>query len=361
LCASIAFFVTNVALADEWHHSISVPTSFIYDSNLSMSSTDKADVTRGIITPTYNFTGTFGVDEFKAGLHLNVERSSDQRVSADRETPDIQLGWRHQTETGELGLTSKYIEESSQLSQLQETGLRVSDSTRTTWSLGGNWSAAISERSTLSANAAYVNVSHDAGSLTNYENYSTGVNWSYAWSETIQPFLQLSASYYRPELDTVASSDFYTVQGGVKVKLDEQWDWSIQAGQGRIVSETSDNDWLASATVHYAGTRSDLSLNTGRSVSTSGEGGFVRSDNIKGAWSYAYSELSRVGLTTSWQENQGVQPNTMYEVGAWIGYDISPFWNARLTYLRKLREQDGQDDATANVATVMLVYTHPDF
>jgi hypothetical protein len=227
--------------------------------------------------------------------------------------------------------------------------------------LGGNSRSAISALSTLTTNAEYKNVSYDAGNLTNYENLSAGVTWSYAWSERIEPFVQVTVSHYEPDRITVPSSDYYTLQGGVKLKLAENWDWSVQGGMGRVVSRESDNGWLASSTLRYVASLYDLKLDVGRSVSPSGEGGFVQSDRIVGSWSYSYDALSRLGLSASWQENQGLQPNTMQQFNAWASHELSPFWNARLYYLHRLRSQDGRPDASGDVLGVTLVYSHPDF
>ena len=205
-------FGSAPVLAGEWNQSVSLPTTLEYDSNLPLSSTNNQGVSRLIVVPVYSLVGTYGIDEFKVGLGLSVERSSDQRVSIDREDPNLLLGWRRLTETGEFGLTTKYDQVSSREAELQETGGTAADSTRKTWTLGTRWSAAVTELSTLTAYADYKTVSYDAGSQTNFSNIAAGINWSYAWSERIEPFLGFSVSHYEPEKTTAAAaaSDYYT-------------------------------------------------------------------------------------------------------------------------------------------------------
>lgn len=349
------------ALAGGWQQSISLPATLEYDTNPTLSTTDKTELWRARIAPAYSLTGTFGVDEFKAGLGLMVERPSNRAVSAARQDPNLALGWRRQTETGEFGLTAKYDKASTQSTELQETGRVVRDGTRTTKSLLGNWRSSISERSSLAADAQHTAVAYDSGTLNSYRNLSAGLTYSHALSARAEPFLRLSASRYEPDSALVSSSNLYTVMGGVKYLSSENLEWTAQAGAARVSGSASDTGWLGSFVMRYAAARSDYLLDIGRSVAPSGEGGFVQSDQARGTWTYSIDALTRAGLEASVRKTKGTTPNTMNLVGAWVSRDLSHFWSSRLYYQHKQRQQTGQSDASANVLGVTLVYTHPDF
>ena len=350
-------------LAGEWDQTVSLPTTLEYDSNLPLSATKKQGVSRLIIVPAYSLVGTYGIDEFKAGLGLHVERSSDQRVSMNRKDPNLLLGWRRLTETGEFGLTTTYDEVSSRAAELQNTGGITTDSTQKTAALRGLWRSAVTESSTLTADADYKTVSYDTGSQTNFNNLSAGISWNYAWSERIEPFLRFSVSHYEPDKATLTApaSDYYTATAGVKVQASEYLEWTAQGGPGRVVASVTDTGWQGSLAMQYRGDRYDITLNMGRSVTVSGDGGFVASDQVTGAFSYAIDERSRAGFAASWQDNKGQNPNTMQQLGAWASHELSPFWYARLNYQHKLRSQNGQPDASGDVLGVTLVYSPPSF
>ena len=350
-------------LAGEWNQSVSLPTSLDYDSNLPLSATSKQGVSRLILVPAYNLVGTYGIDEIKAGLGLKVERSSDQRISIDRQDPNLLFGWWRQTETGGFGLTTKYDQVSSREAELEETGGTAADSTRKTWTLGTRWSAAVTELSTFTAYADYKTVSYDAGSQTNFSNIGAGINWRYAWSERIDPFLSFSVSHYEPEKKTaaVAASDYYTASVGVKVKASERLEWTAQGGPGRISAQTSGTGWQGSAALQYRGDRYDAGLNMGRSANPSGDGGFVVSNRIAGTFGFAIDDRSSAGINASWQNSKGESSSTTLQLGASASRQLSPFWQARLSYLHKLRREDGQSDASGDVLGVTLVYSSPDF
>jgi hypothetical protein len=360
LCSLYFFPGAGPAVAEDFQQALALSSSIEHDSNLRMSAA-KQSVTRTILKPAYTLTNMLGADQFDARLGLGIERSSDRRVSNNREDPNLMLGWQRPLATGELGLTARYEEASAQQTQLQETGLVTTDDTRTSWSLGGRWQTALTERATLATNLDYQNVSYDGGTLTNYENHSASLNLGYAWSETVEPFLLAAASHYKPSRATVATSDSYSLQGGAKVKLADNWEWQFQAGRNRVDARTSDNSWLGNTNLGYTGRRHDLALSAGRSVNSSGEGGFVQSDQLRGTWGYAYDELTRLRLEATWQKSRGLQPNTMRQLGASANRDLSPFWRANLYYSHKQRDESGQPTITGNVVGVTLVYSHPDF
>ncbi len=350
-------------LAGEWHQYVTLPASLEYDSNPSLSTTNKQSVSRLIVVPFYSLVGTYGIDEFKAGLGLKVERSTDQRASIDREDPNLLFGWWRQTETGGFGLTTKYDQVSSREAELQETGATAADSTRKTWSLGGQWRAAVTELSTLTAYTDYKTVTYDAGTQTNFNNLVAGISWNYTWSERIAPFLSFSANHYDPEKSTAtaATSTYYTVSGGVTVKATERLEWTAQGGPGRISASTSGNGYQGSFAMQYRGARYDAALNISRSANVSGDGGFVVSNRVASSFGYPIDERSGLGFSASWQDNQSDTPNTLHQLGAWASHELSPFWNARLYYQHKLRRQDRQSDASADVLGVSLVYSSPSF
>lgn len=363
LLAAGCTFGSAPVQAGDWQQSVSLPATLEHDSNLPLSATKKRDVSRLTIVPAYGLVGNYGIDELKAGLSLGVERSSDQSVSMNREDPSLQLGWRHLTETGDFSLTAKYDQVSSRHAELEETGLATADSSRKTWFLGGTWRSAITELSTLTTDAGYKTVRYDAGTQTNFNNISAGIGWNYTWSERIEPFLRVSVSHYDPDKATVtaATSDYYAATAGVKVKASEHLEWTAQGGRDRIVARTTNTGWQGSLAMQYRGDRYDAALNVGRSVTTSGDGGFVATNRVAGTFSYAVDERSDLGLSASWQDNKGNTPNTMQQLGAWASRELSPFWHARLYYQHKLRSEDHQPDAVGDALGVTVVYSPPGF
>lgn len=344
-----------------WQQSISLPITLEYDTNPTLAATGGTASWRARVAPAYSLTGTHGVDELKASFGMMVERPSNKAVLAERQDPNLSLGWRRQTETGEFGLAAKYDRASTQLTALEETGLVVRDGTRTTKSLVGDWRAALGERSSLAADVQYRSVTHDRGTLIDYGNLTAGITYSHAWSARAEPFLRMTASRHEPDSVLFSASNHYTVMGGVKYKASEVLEWTAQAGASRVYGRASDTGWLGSVAMRYLGARAEYTLDIGRTIAATGEGGFVENDQIKGGWAYAVDALTRAGLDASARKSRGLTPNTMRQTGAWISRELSPLWSSRLYYQHKKRRQAGFSETSANVLGVTLVYTHPQF
>lgn len=348
------------SVADVWHHAVTAPFTAEYDSNPTMTTASEEGVWRARFSPGYTLTGTFGVDEFKAGLTLNLERPSDESLSKSRQDPAVLLGWQRQTETGEFGIAAKYHEVSTRVSELDDSGLLAADGSRITKSVAGKWRSALSGRSSLSVDTEYKNVSYEGGAYTDYANLAGGVTYGYALSERAEPFVRASVSHYEPDGSLRSSSDHYSALAGLKWKATERLDWTVQGGAGRTVGNGDDVGWQGGFGLHYVTPRADFTLDLGRSVSPSGEGGFAESDQLKGSWGYAIDERTRSGIDVSWRDYKGATPSTSRQFGAWLSREVTPFWNARLSYRYKQRQQDGLPDASANLLGLSLVYSHPD-
>ena len=358
--AILALSWSDMTYAATWQSAIAVPSTVEYDSNPLLLTSDEKGVTRTIIAPDYSLVGTAGRDEFQFGLGVNIVRSSDTSIVSDREDPRLRLGWQRETETGAFGLTARYEENSTLSTVVQETGVVASDGTQKMYVVGGNWSTALSERSTLVNETDYTHVTYDVDSLTDYDELATRFSWNYAWSEQVELFTRLGVRRYEPaEGAAVASSNSYTPTVGLNVQFSERLRGTAYAGLNQVSGTGSGPKGQGGLLLQYAGERIDTSIDASRSTLASGDGGFVEVDALRGTWSYAVDETRRTGFDASWQDAKGRTPNTLQNYSAWFSQELSPFWIARLSYTYKQRQQDGLPDATANVVGLTLTYSYP--
>ncbi|MHC8339824.1 hypothetical protein [Pseudomonas sp. HLT2-19-2] len=349
-----------MAYAATWKSAIAVPSTVEYDSNPTLLTNGEKGVTRTIIAPDYSLVGTSGQDEFQFGLGVNVVRSSDTSIVSDREDPRLKLGWQRETETGAFGLTARYEESSTLSSTVQETGVVAPDGTQKRTSLAGNWRTALSERSTLLNEIEYSHVTYDIDSLTNYDELSNRLSYTYAWSERVELFTRFGARRYEPDEGSgVASSNSYTPDIGMNYQISERLRGSVYVGANQVSGTDSGPSGQGGFTLYYTGDRVDTSIDAGRTTLASGDGGFVEVDSLRGTWSYSIDETRRTGFDASWQDAKGQTANTLRNYSAWFSQELSPFWIARLSYTYKQRQQDGLPDASANVVGLTVTYSYP--
>ncbi|CAI8972665.1 DUF3570 domain-containing protein [Pseudomonas sp. IT-P253] len=352
---------SGVANAATWQSAIVLPSTVEYDSNPVLATSNAKGVTRTIIAPDYTLVGTSDRDQWTFGLGVKVVHSSDTSIVSDRQDPDLKIGWQRETESGGFGLNAQYVESSTLSTEVQGTGVIAPDGTQKLSLFGGNWSTALSDRTTLVDEADYTHVTYDVSTLTNYDQLSNLLSLNYTWSERVELFTRFGAMRYEPQQGSgVASSNSYTPTVGMNFDISDRLKGSVYGGVNQVSgssSPTGQGGFLLS----YIGERIETSIGASRGTFASGDGGFVESDNVNGLWSYALDDTSRTGFVTSWQKTTGLTPNTLRTAGAWFSHEISPFWEARLSYMYKERQQDNLPDATANVVGLTLTYSHPDF
>jgi hypothetical protein len=349
--------------AASWQAAVALPMTVEHDTNPRLDAdADAEGVTRTILAPDYNLVGTFGRDELQLGIGINLERSSNQSISLNREDPTLRLGWQRERERGGFGLAAKYDESSTLFSSLEETGVVASDGTRKQHALSGNWSESVSQRSTLASDVQYSSINYDNQELTSYDDFSASFSWTYAASERIEPFSRFALSRYIPDAAAEASaSTSYSPTAGVRLILSEQLEGTLRAGVNQISGGQSSASWQGGFELLYTGERFAASLDAGRSTVASGEGGFAEVNQLRGTWRYAVDETTSAGVDALWQDNKGQTPNTMRQLAAWASRELSPFWLTRLSIAYKQRQQDGRPDASGNILGLTLTYSHPDF
>lgn len=334
------------------------------DTNPTMTTGDATSIWRRRVAPMYGLTGNFGADVLRASLGGTIERSTNSAVSMNRNDPTMSAGWQHETEIGGYGLSLSRVSASSRSTELTESGVVVADSTRTTTTVAGNWTAATSERGQLAANLQLSKVGYDISTLPNYRNDVANLTYSYAWNEQLEPFLRLDLSRYAPEqAGSLGTQDmrYRTLQAGVRYKVTEHFDVSAQAGTARMSSGATSGNQIWNLTARYAGERSALSVATGRNITTSGMFGVLKQNQTTANWSYAVDESTTGGLDYSRNRSQQTGLDSSYrQATVWVSRQFSPFWSARLSAARRERLLDQSPTASGSLYGITLVFTHPD-
>ncbi|AVD83333.1 hypothetical protein C4Q28_14725 [Pseudomonas sp. SWI6] len=344
-----------------WHSSVAVPTTVEYDSNPLLLTSDEKAVTRTIIAPDFGLVGTLGRDEFSFGLGVQVLRSSDTAIIKDREDPNVSLGWQRETERGRFGLRANYNESSTLSALVQDTGVVTTDGTQKLSTVTANWSDAITERSTLANETTYSHARYDITTLTGYDELANVLTWTYNWSERTDLYTSFIARRYEPQDDTTAfASNSYTPTVGLKYQFSERFTGDVHVGVNQVSGSEGGRRGEGGVSLRYIGERADAIFSAERSTIASASGGFAELDAVRGSWSYALTELTRVGLDASWQDAKGTTPNTLQSYSAWASRELSPFWDLRLSLMYKERQQDNLPDATGTIIGMTLTYRLPD-
>jgi hypothetical protein len=324
-----------------------------------MTPTHSGGIKRAFFEPSYTLTGNDGANELKAGLGLQIARSSNKVLSPDRDSPSASLDWLRSSEDGAFGISTKYAEMATRdAGGAEATGSVPVASTRTTETLSGNWNKELSERNAITADGSYEKDSYKGGTFVNYATRSGGLKFSHVLDDSITSFIRTSGNRYVPA-GGGPSSSLVDLTLGLNGKT-EYLEWSIQAGKSRIGGGGADAQ--GSFEVQYTGERSHLVLNAGRSSSPSGVGGFVKVDQTKGSWNYALSEYSNMGIDLDLRNNRSLSTNNISSsTGVWLDSNLASRWKLRANYLHRIIKGGGVVGASSNTLGLSLTYSYSDF
>ena len=177
----------------------SVPMGVEYDTNPRMSSTDKQSILRYIATPRYSIATVADQNRWYSDVSLRLERSSDKKLSIDREDPNVVVGWERDGERDRFSLIGRYNKASTRFTEFDETGLVVNDASSTTRSVAANWSRSLTERLNFSLGGQYLTTAYSGGNFTDYSTKLLNSTLTYDLNERVRPFIQVSLTDFNPD------------------------------------------------------------------------------------------------------------------------------------------------------------------
>jgi len=363
ICMTVVFTAVapTYAFALNLEQSATLPFGIEYETNPQLVSNNRQSVKRTIFTPSYSLMATQNNDQFFANLKLNIERSSNQTASANREDPNFSTGWTHDYETGQFGIIANFSEQSTRTSEFDDNGLVTNNNnTRKTKSLGGNWSTELSDRYSLSVNLNATDVEFDGVSagLNDYKNKSLSSQVNYSINEKVNSFARLSLSRFEPV--NTSSTNFRSLDIGANWTLSENFTVSASGGVNETGGSNGASGWQADVSSVYTTERTSTTAGLSRSRSPSGEGIIRESNQLKAGWSYLLSEKANIGVNFNYRENLGVDSNDTMRISADYTRALAPEWDFKVSASHRNRD-DNISDVSSNTLSATIIYKLPDF
>ncbi len=356
----ILFLLPVDAAAVTFKQSLNLPLALEYETNPRLSSSNKEPARRTTLIPAYTLMATQGNDQFEVKLGLNIERSSNQSASADREDPNVSVDWSHTYETGQFGVTANFSKRSTRFSEFNDTGTVTNNNTRQTRALGGNWTTALSDRYSLSFNADLTKVTFDSltGGLNDYDNKSINTQLTYSLNEQVDLFSRVSLSRFEPVSNS--ATNFRSVDVGGAWSLSDNFSIDASVGINETGGSNGESGWQASFDSTYSLERSNLTAGLSRSRAPSGSGVIRESNQLSAGWTYNLSEKENVAVNISYRENLGINKNDTMLFSADYTRALAPEWDVKLSARYRNRD-DTINSVSSNIFTATIIYKLPDF
>lgn len=339
-------------------HQASASVGTTYDDNPTMSSNNQQSIMRYSFNPKYKVTAVNDLDSWYAGTSLNIQRSSDKKISIDREDPSFNFGWQRALEKGGFGLTGSYSKASTRVTEIDETGRVLKDGNSITKSIAANWSHLLTEKLGTSLGVQYLRKNFSVGNFTGYTSKSLNSGLSYQLTEKISPFAQVSWTDYESEglTSTNRKSQNYSV--GANFISSPRFNYVLSTGVSHV--ENTGNGRIYSANATYLGDRYTLKAGLGRSVSPSSLGGFQESDNLSVGYGYELSEISNFGADLSWRRNNSLNDSESRSASGFYSRDLSEYWQMRLSAKHRTLKTSS-NSAQGNSVGITFTYNIPEF
>lgn len=354
--------------ADVILQGMSVPMTLEYNSNFALSSSNPQSAYRSIVNPKYQVSSGDGVNEIGADLAFYIARSSNQKVSVNREDPSLSMHWQTESPLGVLNLNASYVKTSTRIAELTNSGTVQADGSTHTKKLAASYNRLLSDKFNLALNGSYTKVDYSGGSLSAYKLPAISTQLNYSYSELIQPFVQFSASDYQSDSqinnqvsNQSANSRFMSIVGGAKWQLSDRLNVNFNFGFNQVHATTNNAGTQGELGVTYLYPLAILTANASRKVSASGLGGFVETDQLDAGVTHELTSRSNLGYNLTMRKAHGINQSTLNQVNVTYRYELTPSWNTSIYAGVKSFENANSEHANARILGITLNYADFNF
>jgi predicted porin len=352
-----------------------------YDTNPLLRE-DKQSIWRYTITPRYSVAAVEDKNKWYANAALGLQRSSDKSVLQDREDPNVDIGWQRENEKGFFSLVAHYDKRSSRFSEFNRNGFVDIDGNAVTKSIAASWAHAITERLNFLLDTQYNKTTYDSSQFSDSITKSINSSLTYQFNERVSPFVQVGYTDFKSDgvitgsgllirnANNNDSSKSKNISVGAIIYLSPKWTFTPSVGVNKVDSANQNADAaLGSASgsgrignfsLAYAAERANFKAVLSRSVSPSGVGDFVESDQFNMAYDYLLTEKSRVGAGYNINKNKSDFDSESTYISAWYSKELTEMWQMRLS-IESRKQKSSDQNVDGNVIGLTFTYSTPEF
>jgi len=157
---------------------------------------------------------------------------------------------------------------------------------------------------------------------------------------------------------------------GATILLSPQWTLISSVGINKVDSSNQNTNTvlgnasgsgkIASFALAREGERSSFKSVLSRSVSASGVGGFVESDQFNTSYNYLLTERSNVGAGYNINKNKSNFASESTQLSAFYTKELTEMWQMRFSVERRNQKNFNQD-VSGNIVGLTFTYSTPEF
>lgn len=379
----------GVGTAAEWSAAPTLSMKGVYNSNLVINDGDN-EVFGHWITPAVKFKGA------TEALDVEAETKADfvhYYGDIDREFTNLHFPLKasYRSDRHTLGFQGGFHRDNTLRSELEETGLVLGFTQRSTWTAVPTWRVGLTERTSWESSYQFTDAQYQDGQRFGLVGYQVhGVTSGPTYHLTELDGVHVTGEYSLVRIPTVGlESTYYGAQGGWTHDFGHQVTGSISGG-GRLVSSTQDlpaipgvlgillgrstgrSDttqeivWVYRGSLRKHFERTMVQIDGSREINPSGFGRLLQTDRVGGLLSHSVTEKLSVsvngalyfvsGLTTT--EGSRPLPSTrFFSASPSLSWKFAEWWALDVSYTYGERAVESLDQQNAFHSTfIMLTY-----
>jgi len=345
--------------------------SLEYDDNIFMredklgdyhaSATPTLLVSRELENTALLLSAGYVLDRYEAARQLNTDN------------PFWQFSSQYQTERSQWGLDLSYAESTSRNDAADDTGDFETNAIVTSQSISPSYSFQLSERDSLSLNAAYSKRDYSTADFSDNETRSLSSSWQHQFTERFNGGVSVSASNTESTGQLLTTDDdTYNVSLTSNYELSEIWSMGGSVGLRQLQSEQTDlfgattksksNGQSLDLNVSYNGDIDSFKIGLSRSISPSSTGEVNEVDKFNISLSRQLSETLTASLSASYQvttsasdESSDKRKNT--QLSPSINWQFAAESSLSLSYNYRQQEESALN-TNVNSNSIMLTLNY---
>lgn len=400
------------AYAAEWSLNPSVTAKAGYNDNFRMSTANELTVRETSLAPELMFARTTETSRMAGTVGFNFRRYDEDGIDTNDRFLNFNAS-RNTSPLNQLGLDIGYRRDTTLDTELDDTGVVLDRSPRTSWTLSPRWTRTINEKTRLNTSYRFTDVSYSQEQQTNladYQLHSINADLGYRISArtVISPVLGLSR--YKRD-DGLRRTDNASVSLLINHDFSERLAGFASVGARHSSSTTKDGfpscsgillpgilygspgtvcvdpvtlnqipfdtilidqdhdttGTLFSGGVEYRMETGSVSLEASRSINPSGNNGLVENDQLRLEARHKFSEKLSGSLNIAWYQSTnaddlsiGRLDRKFLTVNPGLTWNLKRNWSLAANYrYRKQSYESASQDASSNIYNLSLSYTWP--
>lgn len=351
----------NVAHAGEWYYQTTASSNMEADSNKRLRSEDEKGVVGVNARVDIKLSNVTEISEvYVRGALRSVRYDGDDERGVDTDDQLLYAGGRWDGERSRLTIDGEFLRQSSQFTELQDTGFFEDVNRRVDKSISSQYSYTVLEDTQVFAGASYTEVDFPnsiPASLTEYSVESVNTGIVYNFDELNYVTLSLFNSNY--EADTFVS-DVETNGGNVRYDktFNELWRGYAQVGYRKsnfknemLGMTVRDDDTGASYEVGATKQTqvSSMSIEASNSLEPSADGDVNERTGVSFGYRRSFSDRLSSRVDLSWFEDESVNNDQDSDREFWTLSLGADYQLARKWYLTgQVRHRDQKVDNDDN-------------